>query len=88
MTSVLELLRGELIGRYVKAVQKDNEHKFEGKIIDETKNTVVLKSKTCRKRLVKERFSFEFSGGICIDGSYFTKRPKSRIKTRLKNGKN
>ncbi len=87
MSSVTQLLRSELIGRYVKAVKKQDGFEFQGKIIDETRNTLVLKTKKGQKRLVKENFSFEF-GDVVVDGTYFKKRPERRIKTRLKNGKN
>lgn len=56
---------------------------FEGKIIDETKNTFVLKTKKGRKRLVKTAYVFEFKTAkhiITIEGRHFAKRPHERIK--------
>ena len=78
---------GELIGKNVKARSLKNKREIEGKIIDETKSTLVFKTKEGRKRLVKSAYAFEFPFGkkrIMIDGKYFDKKPEDRIKTKLR----
>ena len=87
MQAVLRILRGELIGKSVKAVHLKDGKEIEGKVIDETKHTLVFKTKEGRKRLIKVRYAFEFPYGkkrISIEGRYFNKRAEERIKTRLR----
>ncbi len=83
---VLKILRGELIGRNIKAIHLKDRREIEGKVIDETKHTFVFETKKGRKSLVKARYAFEFPYGkkrVRIEGRYFDKRPDERIKTRL-----
>ncbi len=87
MNNVLRIIRGELIGKKIKAIHLKEGREVEGKIIDETKSTLVFKTKEGRKRLVKSVYAFEFPFGkkrIRIDGKYFDKKPEDRIKTRLR----
>lgn len=87
MQEALKILRGELIGKSIKAVHLREKREIEGKVIDETKNTLVFKTKKGRKRLVKTSYAFEFPYGkkrIRIEGRYFNKRPEDRVKTRLR----
>lgn len=87
MQAVLKILRGELIGKSIKAIHLTEKREIEGKVIDETKNTLVFKTKAGRKRLVKSCYAFEFEYGkkrIRIEGKYFNKKPEDRIKTRLR----
>ena len=86
MKSIEKFLKGELIGRDTTALNLRNKDVFEGRIIDETKHTIVLKTSKGRKRLVKDAHSFEFALGdkrVRIEGRHFKKRPEERIKTRL-----
>ena len=83
MKAVEQLLKGELIGRNTVATSLKDNVAFEGKIIDETKNMVVLKTKLGRKNLVKQTYAFEFKIGkqsVKIEGRHFAKRPHDRIK--------
>ena len=45
-----ELLKGELIGRNAKVIGKN----IQGKIIDETKNMLVIKTKEGIKKIIKK----------------------------------
>lgn len=86
MQRVLRILRDELIGRNIKAVHLGSAKEIAGKVIDETKHTLVVKTKKGRKRLVKTSYAFEFPYGekkIRIEGKYFNKKPEDRVKTRL-----
>jgi RNase P/RNase MRP subunit p29 len=56
-----------------------NEMVFHGKIIDETKNTLVIKTKEGEKKFLKNNSKIEFDKKI-INGKKVTKRPEERIK--------
>jgi ribonuclease P protein subunit POP4 len=86
MNKISTLLKSELIGREVCMVKLSGGKTFQGKIIDETKNTVVVKTKNQKKRLIKATYAFEFEldgKKLRVDGKYFLKRPEERIKTKL-----
>lgn len=78
----LDVLKGEFIGKRVKILDDG----IEGKIIDETKNTIVIKKKdNSRKRVIKKdkifkiKFKDEF---IDIPGNLVNIRPEDRIKIK------
>ncbi len=58
-----------------------NDKRFKGKIIDETKNTLTIKTKQGRKKILKSNAKFEINGKL-IDGKKVTKRPEDRIKIK------
>ena len=87
MHDVMKVLRGELIGKTINAIHLRDKREITGKVIDETKFTLVVKTKKGRKRLVKTAYAFEFPYGkkkLRIEGRYFNKKPEERIKTRLR----
>ena len=72
-------LRKELIGSEIKLLGKE----IVGKIIDETKNTFVIKLANKRKRILKKDNIFEFSLNNkkkIVDGNKLIMRPEERIK--------
>jgi len=82
-----KILRSELIGRNTKATSLREKKEVKGKIIDETKHTLVLSTERGRKRLVKEAYAFEFKyegQRIRINGKHLSKRAEERIKLRLR----
>lgn len=82
MDKKVDILRGEFIGREVKIKDK----KIEGKIIDETKNSFLIKTKSdLKKRLLKRNCVFELklpSGIAIIDGNSILMKPEDRIKIK------
>ena len=56
-----------------------NKQLFEGKIIDETKNTIIIKTKEGKKKILKNNAKIEIRGKI-MNGKKLTKRPEDRIK--------
>lgn len=85
------LVRHELIGLQVriekcKAPQSKG---LEGKVIDETRNTLVLESGGKQKTLIKEDsvFLFTIPSGerVRVSGKIIVARPEDRIKKKLKN---
>jgi ribonuclease P protein subunit POP4 len=86
MDKISTLLKGELIGREVCLTKLSGGSTIQGRIIDETKNTVVVKAKNQKKRLIKAIYAFEFEldgRKLRVDGKHFQKRPEERIKTKL-----
>ena len=69
--------KGEWIG--VAAKIHYNKNVFEGKIIDETKNTIIIKTQEGEKKILKQNAKIEINGKL-IDGKKITKRPEDRIK--------
>jgi len=80
----INILRGEFIGKQIKVMNK----KIEGKIIDETKNSFLVKTKdSLKKRLLKKGNVFQLSlsyGDVFIEGNSILMKPEDRIK--IKNG--
>ena len=77
-----EIEKDEWIGLKAKIYYNDN--KFKGKIIDETKNTITIKTKDGEKKFLKQNLKIEIDG-ITLDGKKLTKRPEERIKNEKKH---
>ncbi|MBL7054842.1 ribonuclease P protein subunit [Candidatus Woesearchaeota archaeon] len=76
------LLKKELIGMHVEVVGKN----VQGKIIDETKNMLTIKTKKGIKKIIKKNNKMEFTienERIAVEGDRLVARPEDRIK--LKN---
>ena len=75
-------LRQEFIGKEVKVADGN----IEGRIIDETKNSFLIKTKgNLKKRLLKQNSSFQFKSGndeFFVDGNLILMRPEDRIKIK------
>ncbi len=71
--------KGEWIG--VAAKIHYNKQLFEGKIMDETKNTITIKTKKGIKKILKNNAKIEINGKI-MQGKKLTKRPEDRIKLK------
>ena len=81
------LARSELIGLDVKVIESENRFNrgLKGKIIDETKNMFIIKTKETRKKIIKDQCVFEFDikgKKMQINGKSLTIRPEERIKQR------
>ena len=86
MDDITKLLKAELIGRSLRLVRLKDSVALQGRIIDETKNTVVVMTGGTKKRLIKALYAFEFDLGnkvARIDGAVLQKRPEERIKIKL-----
>lgn len=73
-------VKSELIGRKVKV------GKHEGKIIDETKNMLIIETKKGIKKIPKKGkiFEFKYKGKkIKIEGNFLIGRPEERIKKKI-----
>ena len=81
------LARSELIGLDVKIIESENSFNkgIKGKIIDETKNMFMIKTKETRKKIIKDQCVFEFDikgKKMQINGKSLSTRPEERIKQR------
>ena len=86
MDAATRLLKSELIGRQVLMTRIKDNHAIKARIIDETKNTVVVHADNNKKRLIKALYAFTFEEGgraVRMAGSLFQKRPEERIKSKL-----
>ncbi len=75
---MVRVWKGELIGSYVKVVDSKNKTLvgLEGKVIDETKNTITFED---GKKVIKSHVMLEVNGEI-VEGKTIQKRPEDRIK--------
>ncbi len=73
-------LRGEFIGLTVKIIESRDPtlEGVEGKIIDETKNMLILKSGGKIKKVAKDIAVFDMEGHV-VDGRKIKYRPEDRI---------
>lgn len=76
----------ELIGLYVKVLHHVNENYIglEGRVIDETKNTLLILTSKGAKRILKKggKFLFKLSDKVyaLINGEDILARPEERVK--------
>ena len=86
------IVAGEYIGKKVAIILKyDAQQKFEGIIVNETKNTFTLKinnndNKNNKKKIIKKEVYVltDFGGKkIKIDGLLLAKRNEDRVKTKI-----
>ena len=82
MEEFIDILRGEFIGKEIRIKDK----KIEGKIIDETKNSFLIKTgKNMKKKLLKKNCTFELISSpknVTIEGNLILMRPEDRIKIK------
>ncbi|MBT3691533.1 ribonuclease P protein subunit [Candidatus Woesearchaeota archaeon] len=73
--------KGELIGSLVEIVSSKNETLIgiKGKIIDETKNTLIIKQGKKIKKIMKSHVILKIDDKT-IEGKNIIKRPEDRIK--------
>ena len=81
MQENIDILRGEFIGKQVSIPGR----KVEGKIIDETKNSFLVKTSNARKRILKANSLFHIKAGnsfVEVDGNAIAMKPEDRIKIK------
>ena len=83
------IVQREFIGLNAKVVRSPNPNYIgiKGKVIDETRNTLVILHKNQKKTVIKEAAVFHFTmpdGTIVeIDGKVIVGRPENRVKKRI-----
>jgi len=87
MKMLKEITRHELIGLNAVVVQSSNlsQEGLKGRIVDETKSSVVLETINGRKRVLKKNVVFELNVEgkiVMIKGKLLEGRPEERIKVK------
>ena len=83
-------VQGEFIGLQAKVVESSNADSvgISGTVIDETRNTLLIRHKDADKMVVKDSSVFHFTmpdGTIVeVDGKVILGRPEDRLKKRIK----
>ena len=80
----MQILLDEIIGKKIKIANASCKGLagIEGTIIDETQNTLVIKTKKGNKHVPKAPCTFEIEG-VKVKGKLFLTRPQERIKKIL-----
>jgi len=80
--------KAPLIGKSIKVVESKNKDcvGIEGKVLRETKNTIVVDGEQGQKTLMKASVTFVVDN-ITITGNQITKRIEDKPKLKIKNGK-
>jgi ribonuclease P protein subunit POP4 len=90
MKTTTAIVQQELIGLNAKVVKSSHPGYvgIEGKVLDETRNTILILHKNKKKTVIKNRSVFNFTtpdGTIVeIDGKAIIGRPEARIKKRVR----
>jgi len=85
-----DVIRGELIGLDAKVAKSANPSlvKIRGRVLDETRNTIVILHNHTEKTIVKDTSVFHFTlhdGTVVeIDGKLLLGRPEDRVKKRIR----
>lgn len=84
-----DILKLELIGVNMKVVNSENKSNIgiNGRIVDETKNTISVKTPKGIKKLMKKQNTFQLESGnmkFIIKGELLMHRPEERIKLRTR----
>ena len=87
MRTASNIARHELIGLDTVAVSPDG-RETEGRVIDETRNMLVIEAESSEKRIPKEHTVFRFflpetKEWVRVEGRVLIARPEDRIKKRL-----
>ncbi len=82
-----DILRAELIGKNMEIVESRNKSLIglKGRIIDETKNAIIIMHNGKRKMILKNHVKLVINWQdkrILVDGKMLAKRPEDRINTR------
>ncbi len=80
----MNLRKHELIGLQVEVVKSTDPGQLHvsGRVVDETRNLLVIEAGGREKRIPKQgaRFRFQIQGGIEVEGDEIRFRPEDRIK--------
>ncbi len=89
MISPENILRHELIGLDVTVFDSTNKKiiGLHGKVVDESRQTLKIKTSKGEKTMIKNQcvFSFCLPTGVCVrvDGKQLVSRPEDRIKKKI-----
>lgn len=74
-------MKGEMIGKTMEVINSSNKDMvgIHGKIVDETKNAIVIASEGQRKTILKKGSTFRI-GDNTVKGDEIAVRPEDRVK--------
>ena len=84
------ILRHELIGLDVEVIGENNPSNkaISGKVIDESRNTLIIQQSGTHKRIIKQNaiFHFKLHDGtlVRVQGSTIVGRPEDRVKKKFR----
>jgi ribonuclease P protein subunit POP4 len=83
VVNLTKIIRRELIGLFVKVVSSTNPEQkgIKGKIVDETKSTILIELDGKKRRIMKSNVELEIEGNL-VQGTKLVARPEDRIKFR------
>lgn len=90
MKAASAIVQGELIGLNARVVNSSNSSYvgISGQVIDETRNTLVIRHANQDKVIVKDMATFQFNlrdGSVVeVEGNVIMGRPENRVKKRLR----
>ena len=87
--SIKDISRSELIGLLIEVTESENKSLvgLKGKIIDETKNVLILETRKGIKKIIKSQIKFKMETNnkkIEVNGKLITNRPEDRLKRTRK----
>jgi len=86
------LLRHELIGLDVEVVRDRNPSNasIRGRVVDETRNTLLIRKGERERRIAKRTAVFRFSlpdgAAVDVEGPALVGRPEDRVKRKMRRG--
>lgn len=88
MRAAKNILKHELIGLETEVVNPTNKNQegIHGKLINETRDTIVIETGQGDKRITKKNTDFRFflpNKNIKVKGCYLIGRPEDRIKNKI-----
>jgi len=89
MLTPKNLVKHELIGLVLEVADSKNPSQkgLRGRVVDETRNTLVIETDKGEKTLMKEQCVFIFEleqGKVKVNGSMLVARPEDRIKKKTR----
>lgn len=76
-------MKKEIIGKMIEVIQARNEDLvgIAGRIVDETKNSIVVQAGDGRKTVLKAECTFRIDGEV-VEGDDLAARPEDRVKLK------
>jgi ribonuclease P protein subunit POP4 len=90
--NVRNILRHELIGLDVEVIGENNPSNkaLSGKVIDESRNTLIIQKSDTHKMIIKQNaiFRFKLHDGtlVRVKGATIVGRPEDRVKKKFRRG--
>lgn len=79
------MIKHDLLGKRLRVVDAKNQSLvgIEGEVVDESKNTIKVRTVDGEKTLLKEQVTIEVEGTV-VEGQLITQRPEKRTKLKIR----